>query len=451
MTSNLNKPRLSLRQICEMNLGFFGLQFSFGLQQSNVSAIYSYLGADEASMPLLWLAGPVTGLLIQPLVGALSDRTSSRWGRRTPYFLIGALACSLGLLAMPYSPALWIAAAVLWLLDAGNNTTMEPYRAYVSDRLDSSQHSLGFLTQSAFTGLAQTLSYLAPSIMVWMGMSQHAIDGNHIPTVTKIAFLIGAVLSLSTIVWSIWRVPELPLPAHALRAMRERRLGAGSALRDIGIAIKEMPLAMRQMTLMKLLQWYGMVCYWQFLTLMIGRTMFHTADASSDGFRDAVLTYGQIGGFSNAVAFLGAFAMMPLTRRFGPKPVHCVCLSLAGLSMLALPSITSKAMLFIPMVGVGLGWASIMGNPYVMLAGAIPPERTGVYMGIFNMFIVIPMLIQSVTLPFFYRSWLNGDPGNVVLLAGVLLIAGGLATLFIGHSAKAPVSLGTQLADEHLG
>ena len=450
MNTSTTKPRLSLRQVCEMNVGFFGLQYSFGLQQSNVSAIYSYLGADEASMPLLWLAGPVTGLLVQPLVGAMSDRTNSRWGRRTPYFLIGAVICSLGLLAMPYSSALWIAASLLWMLDAGNNITMEPYRAYVSDRLDSSQHSLGFLTQSAFTGLAQMLSYLTPSLMVLMGMSQYAVEGNHIPVITKITFLIGAVLSLSTITWSILRVPELPLTPQQSAELRERPLSVQSTLREIGSAIVEMPLAMRQLALMKLLQWYGMTCYWQFMTLMIGRTLFHTANPNSDGFRDAVLVNGQVGGFSNAVAFVGAFAMIPLTRRFGPKIMHCACLCAAGASMIALPSISSKAMLFVPMIGIGLGWASIMGNPYVMLAGAIPPQRTGVYMGIFNMFIVIPMLLQSLTLPFFYRTWLNGEPGNVILLAGVLLLGAALATLFVGLPARPAALPATPLTNDRL-
>jgi maltose/moltooligosaccharide transporter len=435
MNTVYTKPRLSLRQILEMNLGFFGLQFSFGLQQSNVSAIYSYLGADEASMPLLWLAGPVTGLLVQPLIGAMSDRTHSRLGRRTPYFLIGAIICSLGLLAMPYSPTLWAAAALLWMLDAGNNITMEPYRAYVSDRLDSRQHSLGFLTQSAFTGLAQMLSYLTPSIMVYFGMSQYAVDGNHIPVITRITFLIGAVLSLTTIAWSILRVPELPLAPEERAALAAKPMSFGASVREVWDAIVEMPRAMRQLALMKLLQWYGMACYWQFLTLMIGRTLFHTANPNSDGFRDAVLVNGQIGGFSNTIAFLGAFAMIPLTRRLKPKILHCICLCAAGVAMLALPAITTKSMLFLPMIGVGLGWASIMGNPYVMLAGSIPPERTGVYMGIFNMFIVIPMLIQGVTLPFIYHRWLNGDPGHVVALAGLLLLGAAVATLFVGMPA----------------
>ncbi len=195
----MTKPRLSFPRILEMNLGFLGLQFSFGLQQANMGPIYGYLGADEANMPLLWLAGPVTGLLVQPLVGALSDRTNSRLGRRTPYFLVGAILCSLCLFAMPYSPALWVAASLLWVLDASNNITMEPYRAYVGDRLSEDQRPLGFLTQSAFTGLAQTLSYLSPSLLVWIGFSQDVVDRNGIPDITRIAFLLGALLRASSL------------------------------------------------------------------------------------------------------------------------------------------------------------------------------------------------------------------------------------------------------------
>lgn len=243
------KPHLSLGRIVQMNLGFLGLQFSFGLQQSNMGPIYSYLGADEASLPLLWLAGPMTGLLVQPIIGAMSDRTVTRFGRRTPYFLIGAILCSLCLFAMPYSRALWVAASLLWVLDAANNVTMEPYRAYVSDRLDQAQRPLGFLTQSAFTGLAQTLSYLAPSLLVWGGLNADAVDPSGIPVITRIAFIVGAVLSLSTILWSVLRVPELPLSAEEIAAMRAEPLSARTTLRDLKQAIVEMPVPMRQLAI----------------------------------------------------------------------------------------------------------------------------------------------------------------------------------------------------------
>ncbi|KAF4531289.1 hypothetical protein B566_EDAN019392 [Ephemera danica] len=213
------------------------------------------MGADEASLPLLWLAGPMTGLLVQPVVGALSDRSTSRHGRRTPFFLVGAILCSLGLLAMPYSPTLWFAASLLWILDAANNVTMEPYRAYVSDRLNTDQHTLGFLTQSAFTGLAQTLAYLAPSIFVWLGMNKDSVGENHIPQVTLAAFMVGALLSFTTVWWSVKKVPELPLSPEEVAALQARPRGVGATLSEIWLAIKEMPPTMRQLGWMSLFQW----------------------------------------------------------------------------------------------------------------------------------------------------------------------------------------------------
>ncbi len=434
------KPQLSFWQIVNMNVGFFGIQFSFGLQQSNMSPIYQYLGADEASLPLLWLAGPMTGLLVQPIIGAMSDRTTSRFGRRTPYFLIGAILCSLGLLFMPFSPTLWFAAGLLWILDAANNVTMEPYRAYVSDRLNPNQHSLGFLTQSAFTGLAQTLAYLMPSIFVWLGFNKDAVGDNHIPQVTMAAFVVGAIFSFTTVWWSIKQVPELPLSAEEKAVLDAKPRGLGATLVEIWAAIKEMPPTMRQLWWMKLFQWYGMMCYWIYIVPTLAKTMFQTADATSVGFRDAGLLNGQIGGFYNFIAFIAAFAMVPFTRRFGPKVVHAVCLSLAAAGMWALPGITSQAWLFLPMLGVGLAWASIMGNPYVLLAGSIPPERAGVYMGIFNMFIVIPMLIQMLTLPLYYNSLLGGQPDNVIRLAGALLACAAVAVLFVDTRAARPAA-----------
>ncbi len=434
------RPRLSLGAIASMNLGFLGLQFSFGLQQSNMGPIYRYLGASEATLPLLWLAGPMTGLLIQPVIGAMSDRTTSRLGRRTPYFLVGAVLCSLCLFAMPYSRALWIAASLLWVLDAANNVTMEPYRAYVSDRLVPEQRSLGFLTQSAFTGLAQTLSYLAPSLLVWAGISVDALDTNGIPVVTRIAFIAGAVISLSTIVWSILRVPELPLTAEQRAEIDRVPLSAPQAFADLKAAFVEMPLPMRQLAVAMLFQWYAMFAYWQFIALAIARSLFHTADAGSTGFRAATLVAGQVGGFYNFVAFVAALAMIPLARRYGAKPVHAACLVASGCAMLAVPDCTTEAALFIPMIGIGLGWAGMMGNPYIMLADAIPPARTGIYMGIFNMFIVIPMLIESVTMPLIYPL-LGSDPRAVLVLAGAMMLAAAAATMLV-RSPRAGVALG---------
>jgi maltose/moltooligosaccharide transporter len=423
------KPHLSFWQILSMNFGFFGIQYSFGLQQANMSPIYKYLGADEASLPLLWLAGPMTGLLVQPIIGAMSDRTISKWGRRTPYFMIGAILCSICLLFMPYSPTLWFAASLLWILDAANNVTMEPYRAYVSDRLNTNQHSLGFLTQSAFTGLAQTLAYLTPSLLFWFGLNKDAVNESNIPHITVIAFLIGSVLSFTTVWWSVHSTPELPLTPQEKEAILAKPTGMKATLAEIVEAVRDMPQAMRQLWWMKLFQWYGMMCYWIYIVPSLARAVFDTSDASSQGFRDAGLLNGQIGGFYNFVAFIAAFSLIPLTKRFGPKIVHAVCLTLAGIGMWFLPTLQDKALLFIPMVGIGLAWASIMGNPYIMLARSIPAERAGVYMGIFNMFIVLPMIIQMLTLPLYYDSLLSSDPRHVIQLAGCFLCIAAALTL----------------------
>ncbi|PUE09671.1 MFS transporter [Limnohabitans sp. WS1] len=426
---NMSLPRLTIWQIVQMNIGFLGLQFSFGLQQSSMGPIYSYLGANEAALPLLSLAGPVTGLLVQPIVGAMSDRCTSRFGRRTPFFLIGAIVCSLCLLAMPYSQALWMAASLLWILDAANNTAMEPYRAYVGDRLPKDQHAHGFIIQSAFTGLAQTLAYLTPSLLVWSGMNKDAVGDNHIPQITLFAFMIGALISVTTMFWSIWRVPELPLSSEQKAKLASKKQGLSATLIEIWDAIREMPTPMRQMAWMKLFQWMAMGWYWQYVAYSIARSLFGTNDPTSTGFRDAVLVNGEVGAFYNLVSFITALLMVRYTQRFGAPKVHAVCLTLSGLGMWFLPQIDSYAWLFLPAVGVGLGWASIMGNPYVMLARSVPPERTGVYMGIFNMFIVIPLLIGAGLMSLMYDGVFGGDPRNVLMTAGVLMICAAVATL----------------------
>ena len=437
------KPRLSLLRIVEMNIGFFGLQFSFGLQQANMGPIYGFLGAEESTMPLLWLAGPMTGLIVQPIIGAMSDRTSSRFGRRTPYFLIGAIICSISLFLMPYSSALWMAASLLWILDAGNNITMEPYRAYVADRLVPDQRSVGFLTQSAFTGLAQTLSYLAPTLLTSF-VARDLLDANGIPVVVKIAFIIGAILSISTIVWSIWRVPELPMTQGEKEAVNAKPLTPRATLAEIGSAIRNMPRPMRQLSVAMLCQWYAMFAYWQYITFAVGRSLYDTSDPSSAAFRDATLTTQQAGALYNFVAFLGALLLIPVVRKLGARLTHAFCLTASGIAMLLIPGVDTPVSLFVLMLGIGIGWAGMMGNTYVMLADAIPAERNGIYMGIFNMFIVIPMLIQTLTMPLFYGPLLGGDPRNVLFLGGALMIVGAVATMFVDAGRPVPKVMQTR-------
>jgi maltose/moltooligosaccharide transporter len=426
------KPSLSFWQILNMNFGFFGIQYSFGLQQTNMSPIYSYLGADPDNLPFLWLAGPMTGLIVQPIVGAMSDKTISRWGRRTPYFLIGALFCSICLFAMPFSSALWMAAGLLWILDAANNITMEPYRAFVSDKLPAPQHSIGFLTQSFFTGLGITLANFTPSVLVYLSLiDPNARSGNNITHTTYAAFIIGAIASVSAILYSVFTTKEHPLTEAEIVEIRSKPKGIGHIFSEIGEAIRDMPLTMKQLALVKLYTWYGMFCYWQYITLCLARTIYQTADEQSAGFADAQLLTGKVNGTYNIVTFCCAFLLAAMARKTGPKVVHMVSLTLAGAGLLFLPSIQDPALLIVPMIGLGIGWASMMGTPYVMLAGSIPKERTGVYMGIFNMFIVIPMLLQTLTFSTVYKYLLGSDPQNVIRLVGVLLLCAAVSVLFV--------------------
>jgi maltose/moltooligosaccharide transporter len=438
------KPHLSPSKILQMNLGFLGLQFSFGLQQANMTPIWAYLRADEADFPWLGIAGPLTGLIVQPIIGVMSDRTLSRFGRRTPYFLIGAVMCMAGLFFMPLSQSVLMAFSILFLLDVGNNITMEPYRAYVNDRLDEDQRGFGFLSQSAFTGLAQCLAYASPVILVtFFGVSKVAAPGQ-IPDYTRYAFYIGAVLSITTILWSILRVPELPMSDAQRARVKALPSSFGSYFSEIGGAMRDMPGAMRSMIWMSVFQWYAMCCYWGYRTPALSMALFGTSDAKTQMFRDADLISGPMGAFYNFIAFITAFAMIPLARKMGASKLHAAALLLSGIGMMSFPMMGSQAPMWIMMALMGLGWGSIMGNPYIVLANAIPAERTGVYMGIFNMMICAPMILFAVTMPFLYSgklvklfgidtgingiNLLGGDPRHVMVFGGVFMVLAAIAS-----------------------
>lgn len=421
---------MSFWQIVNMNFGFLGLQYSFGLQQANMSPIYSYLGAEEKNLPYLWLAGPVTGLILQPIVGALSDNTLTKWGRRTPYFLIGAILCSACLLIMPHSTSVWMAASTLWILDAANNITQEPYRAFVSDKLDESQHASGFLTQSAFTGLGQTLSYLTPSILIGLGISKFAVNERNIPITTIISFRIGAFISITAILWTLKTTKEAPVE-HTEH--NREPFSVKMVFTEIASAVKHMPRTMKLMIPMMFLSWYAMFIYWIYITKCLANTVFW--GSGNAGFRLADILTGQVGAYYNFIAFASAFLLVKLAQKWGAKAVHAACLLFAGIGLITLPLFHTEALVFIPITGLGLCWASMMGCPYIILAGSIPAERTGIYMGVFNTFIVMPMLLQNVTMPLYYESWLGGSPVHAIMLAGALMILAAVTTLLI---KKAP-------------
>lgn len=426
----LKKPYLSFWQIINMNVGFFGIQYSFGLQQSAVNPIYDFLGASPDQLPILNLAGPLTGLLIQPLIGALSDKT---WlpkfgGRRKPYFLIGALICSLALFLFPFSSSLWMAAGLLWILDAGNNTAMEPYRAFIADKLDESQQPTGFQAQSFFTGFGQTLANVSLFIfpLIFIGTT------GKLPTWVFASFFLGAVCSIASVWWSSHTTKEIPPSEEELKQMQSESLSVITPFIDILKAIKHMPKVMWQLALVYLFQWYALFCYWQNSSKSIALSVWNTTpEKNMKLYGEAVSWTGLVNGWYNIVTFLIAFALVGFAKKYSAKYVHFACLSLAAIGFLVFPHIENKYLLFPAITGFGIGWASMMGIPYLMVVSKIPKERYGVYMGIINMMIVIPMFIQTITFGFIMKHFLNNDPRLAITFAGVLLVLSAICTLFM--------------------
>jgi maltose/moltooligosaccharide transporter len=415
-----------------MNVGFFGIQYSFGLQQSAVNPIYDFLGASPDEIPLLNLAGPVTGLLIQPFIGAMSDSTwHPHWGRRKPYFFIGALLCSICLLLYPFSSSLWMAASLLWILDAGNNTAMEPYRAFVADKLNDDQQPTGFQMQSFFTGFGQTLANLSLFIfpMIFIGKT------GSLPTWVYASFFLGAVCSIGSIWWSMHTTTEIEPTSEELAEIRSRKTSVLESIFEIFHAIGEMPKVMWQLALVYLFQWYALFCYWQNSSKSIALSVWNATPKSNPKlYEEAVSWTGLVNGWYNIVTFLSALALAGFAKKYGAKYVHMICLILAAAGFLAFPHIENKNLLFFAISGFGIGWASMMGIPYLLVVSDIPKERYGVYMGIINMMIVIPMILQNISFGYILKHFLDNDPRNAITFAGALLAIAALATAFIQPS-----------------
>lgn len=427
------KPKLSFWQILNMNVGFFGIQYSFGLQQSAVTPIYDFLGASADQIPILHLAGPVTGLLVQPIIGAISDKTwSTRFGRRKPFFLIGAILCSLTLLVFPYSSSLWMAAGLLWILDVGNNTAMEPYRALIADKLDDDQQPLGFQMQSFFTGLGQVLVNLSIYAFTIIFIGQFGLFGEgDLPSWVYYSFFLGAFCSIASVLWSMSKTKEIPPTDEELIKLKSEKRSVLGPLLEIFSAIKDMPKVMWQLALVYLFQWYALFCYWQNSSKSIALSVWNVTPENKEVYSEAVGWAALVNGWYNAVTFLVAFALVGFAKKHSPKRVHAFCLLIAAVGFLAFPHIESKNLLFFAITGFGIGWASIMGIPYLMIVSEIPKERYGVYMGIINMMIVIPMILQTLSFGYILKNFLNNDPRNAITFAGILLVISAVLTLFI--------------------
>lgn len=434
----IGKPSLSFWQIFNMNVGFLGIQYSFGLQQTAINPIFLYLGASEDMLPILNIAGPVTGLIVQPIIGAMSDKTwSPKWGRRKPYFLIGAIIGSLCLFAFPSSPVLWFAVGLLWILDVGNNMAMEPYRAFVGDKLPEKQLSLGYQMQSLFVGAGILLAM--GSIVLFQSLfgAESVEDAGKIPKWIYYSFYIGGMLSMTTILWSVFKTPEIP-PTHEELVEIKKAKGKpmseriATPFKEIAQAIKDMPLFMWKLGAVYLFQWYALFVYWQYITPLFMLTMDYGISEAASQSAQMSLTY-------NIVTMVVALGLVPLTLKYGGKKVYALSLLGTAVALFAIPFIEDPKLVLVPMVLFGVGWAAMMGVPYTMVSKVVPQERRGVYMGILNMMIVIPMGIETLTFGPIYKYLLGGNAVNAILFAGVFFVLAALLALRLNKEQKEEV------------
>ena len=409
-----------------MSFGFFGIQFGWGLQMANMSAIYQYLGAKESDIAVLWLAAPLTGLIVQPIIGYLSDRTWGALGRRRPFFLVGAILASLALIAMPNSGTVWMAAGLLWILDASVNITMEPFRAFVGDLLPAEQRKSGFAMQSLLIGLGAVLSSSLPYMLTnWFDVKSQAGEGA-IPHTVRLAFYIGSGVFFLAVIYTILTTKEYPPEdVAAFRKMKAESAGWGNAFREIFSGIGSMPRAMRQLAIVQFFTWFALFCMWIYFVPAVATKVFGGAPGSPEYQRGS-----EWGGvcFSvyNGTAFVFAFLLLALVRWFSARSIHRVCLLCGGGGLILAFAVHQQYLLLVSMLLVGIAWASILSMPYAMLSNAIPAQKMGFYMGVFNFFIVIPQILASLGLGTLMKSVLGDNPMNAVLLGGCSMILAGL-------------------------
>jgi maltose/moltooligosaccharide transporter len=490
------KPQLSFWQIWNMCFGFLGIQFGFALQNANVSRIFQTLGANVDDIPILWIAAPLTGLIVQPIVGHLSDCTWNRLGRRRPYFLVGAVLASLALFAMPNSPALWIAAGLLWVLDASINISMEPFRAFVGDQLAPRQRPSGYAMQSFFIGVGSVVASLLPWLLAQAGVGNTAGPGE-VPDTVRYAFYFGGAVLLLALGWTVLRTREYPpevlaafddaQPAIASSAPSTpggRRKGQGIAwllagllgvfailtwqldkqlyilaggIAAYGLAlvlgdrarpqgmfatimrdVHEMPAAMRRLALVQFFSWFALFAMWIYTTAAVTEVHFGSSDPTSAAYNEGANWVGVLFAAYNGFAALAAIVIPYMVRRWGLRISHLVNASLGGIGLLSFVVIRDPHWLLLSMVGVGFAWASILSLPYALLSDSVPAAKMGVFMGIFNFFIVIPQLVAASLLGFLLKTFLGGQPLQALVIGGISLVVAGLCVLRVPEPGLAP-------------
>ena len=478
-----SKPQLSFWQIWNISFGFLGIQFGWGLQLANLSRIFQTLGAEVDSIAILWIAAPVTGLIVQPIIGHMSDRTWGRLGRRRPYFLWGALLASASLIFMPNSSALWMAAGLLWILDASINVSMEPFRAFVGDMLPTEQRTKGFAMQSFFIGFGSVVASLFPWMLTnWMGISNTAPDGEIPPSVVY-SFYVGGVVFLAAVAWTVFRVKEYSpeemasfeettsesaiehaslYHAEKYRKAALRWLSGGVVLtsmvyipgwfeKEMGILgvgmiafafmlyfaadrtesgkisgfvevfsdLMQMPSTMKKLAWVQFFSWFGLFSMFIYMTPAITSHVYGTSDPTSQLYNDGADWVGVLFGAYNAVAALFAFALPMMAARFGPARTHMIGLVAGGLGLMSIYLVSDPMLLLLSMTGIGVAWASILAMPYVMLTDALPARKFGIYMGIFNFFIVLPQIMASTIYGGLLHGVFGGESIFVLLSGGV--------------------------------
>jgi len=496
----MQKPRLSFWQIWNMSFGFLGIQFGFALQNANVSRIFETLGASIDNIPILWIAAPVTGLIVQPIIGHMSDKTWNRLGRRRPYFLSGAILASIAIIIMPNSPVLWIAAGMLWIMDASINISMEPFRAFVGDMLPSEQRTTGFSMQSFFIGTGAIIASALPYMMTnWFNISNTAPQGQ-IPDSVKFSFYVGGIVFLAAVSWTVFRSKEyspeemqkfkdfdaeekirqaerelikasepskyirngliwliIGLIISIIIFINELELGlyvlfigaavfgilqiivglmrkSGNTKNGLSTVITdlyEMPSTMKQLAVVQFFSWFALFAMWIYTTPAVTHHIYGTSDPTSKLFNEGADWVGVLMAVYNGFAAVMAFIIMWLAKKTNRRVVHLISLVSGGLGLASFYVIKDPNLLLVSELGIGLAWASILAMPYAILAGSLPPEKMGVYMGIFNFFIVIPQITAASILGFFVRNIVGGEAIYALLLGGASMIAAGLFTLIV--------------------
>jgi len=444
------KPRLSFWQLWNMSFGFFGIQFGFALQNANTSRIFATLGAQPDDLALFWLAAPVTGLLVQPVIGYLSDNTwHPTWGRRRPFFFLGAIFAALALFLMPNSAAIWMAVAVLWMMDAAINVSMEPFRAFVGDKLDASQQTAGFAMQTFFIGCGAVIASLLPTFFSEVMQVSNVPVNGAIPDSVRYAFYTGGLVFLLAVSWTVFTATELPPPdMDRFQAQRKHARSFDVALREILGGFSQMPKTMVQLAFVQFFTWIALFALWIYTGTAIADSVYGTVDPQSPAYQEAGNYVGVMFAVYNGVSALAAFLLPMLARATSRKACHTICLAIGGASLASLFFIHDRQVLFqlfgidvtllmLPMIGVGLAWASILTMPYAILAGALPANRMGYYMGLFNFFVVIPQIVSGVVLGYFTKHVFGGHAVNTLVLGGACMLLAAVLTLFVTDRAKA--------------